>query len=68
MDTCYEAWVCIYCGARGVPLEVVQANVGHTSIETTMRYLELQPDYIRKQSMKISDLYQSKEAGDKSMQ
>lgn len=54
--------------ARGVPLEVVQANVGHTSIETTMRYLELQPDYIRKQSMKISDLYQSKEAGDKSMQ
>lgn len=54
--------------ARGVPLEVVQANVGHTSIETTMRYLELQPDYIRKQSMKISDIYQSKEAGDKSMQ
>ena len=51
-----------------MPLEVVQANVGHTSIETTMRYLELQPDYIRKQSMKISDLYQSKEAGDKSMQ
>ena len=52
--------------ARGVPLEVVQANVGHTSIETTMRYLELQPDYIRKQSMKISDLYQTEKADNKS--
>ena len=36
--------------------------------EQAMAFLELQPDYIRKQSMKISDLYQSKEAGDKSMQ
>lgn len=54
--------------ARGVPLEVVQANVGHTSIETTMRYLELQPDYIRKQSMKISDLYQTEKADNKSIE
>lgn len=54
--------------ARGVPLEVVQANVGHTSIETTMRYLELQPEYVRKQSMKISNLYQPEEADNKSIE
>lgn len=54
--------------ARGVPLEVVQANVGHTSIETTMCYLELQPEYVRKQSMKISNLYQPEEADNKSIE
>ncbi len=54
--------------ARGVPLEVVQANVGHMSIETTMRYLELQPEYVRKQSMKISSLYQQEEADNKSIE
>lgn len=54
--------------AGDVLLEVVQANIGHTSIETTMRYLELQPDYIRKQSMKISNLYQSGEVSNKSIE
>ena len=47
-----------------------RASIGslHTSIETKMRYLELQPDYIRKQSMKISDLYQTEKADNKSIE